>query len=114
VLADPTRNLAAVYVPRAGPAAPFAAAPALARIVQVVELASDGRARVLAAGLETAPGGLAPTARLELQADGEDPAPGAPVFLENRAIGLVGPSRNLIGIHAVADLLESEALAALQ
>jgi hypothetical protein len=113
VLADPTRNLAAVYVPRAGPATPFAAAPALARMVQVVELAGDGRARVLAAGLEAARGDPAPTSRLELQDDGEDPMPGAPVFLEGRAIGLVGPTRNLIGIDAVADLLESEALAAL-
>ena len=112
VLADPTRNLAAVYVPRAGPAAPFADAPALGRMVQVVELAGDGRSRVISAGLEAAPGHVAPTAGLELQ-DGADAVAGAPVFLEDRAIGLLGPTRNLIGIDDVADLLESEALAAL-
>jgi hypothetical protein len=114
VLADPTRNLAAVYVPRAGPVAPFADARALGRMLEVVELAGDGRARVLSAGLEAAAGHLAPTARLELQDGGADAVAGAPVFLEDRAIGLVGTARNLIGIDAVADLLESEALAALQ
>jgi hypothetical protein len=83
-------------------------------MVQVVELAGDGRARVLPAGLAAAPGHLAPTARLELRDGAADAMAGAPVFLEDRAIGLVGPTRNLIGIDAVADLLESEALAALQ
>jgi hypothetical protein len=79
----------------------------------VVEVADDGHARVLAAGLEAAPGDPAPTPRLELRDEGADPAPGAPVFLVDRANGLVGPTGSLIGIDAVADLLESEALAAL-
>jgi len=122
VLRDPIRNLAVVHVPRAGPITPFADVPALGagRTVQVVELAGDGRARVIPAGLGTPPLADAGTgaAHLELQAGGERTVAGAPVFAGEGAIGLVAPSSggagSIIGIAEVAELLQSEALAALR
>jgi hypothetical protein len=126
VLTDPTRNLAVVHVPRAGPATPFAETPEFApgQATQVVELAGDGRARVIPAALEAAPpagdpsghGAMAP--RLQLEDRGEGAVVGAPIFLGDRAVGLVadpsgGPTGSVIAIDEVAELLESEALAAL-
>jgi hypothetical protein len=126
VLTDPARNLAVVHVPRAGPATPFAEVPALAPGggAQVVELAGDGRARVIPTAIEAAPpagdprgdGAMGP--RLQLEDGGEGAVVGAPIFLGDRAVGLVadpsrGPTGGVIAIDEVAALLESEALAAL-
>jgi hypothetical protein len=126
VLTDPARKLAVIHVPRAGPATPFAETPELApgRAAQVVELAGDGRARVIPAALEAAPpssdpsgdGALAP--HLQLQDGGEHAVAGAPIFLGDRAVGLVAdpggaPTGSVIAIDEIAELLESEALAAL-
>lgn len=74
VLRDPSRNLAVVHVPRAGPAAPFAAVPAFGpgERMQVIELTADGRARTIPAALGAAPLADASlqAAQLELQASG--------------------------------------------
>jgi S1-C subfamily serine protease len=123
VLRDPIRNLAVVHVPRAGPVTPFADVPALGpgRTVQVVELAADGRARMIPAGLGSPPlsdAGMR-AAQLELEAAGARPVAGAPVFSDDGAVGLVarssgGSTGSVIGIAEVAELLESEALAALR
>jgi hypothetical protein len=121
VLTDPARNLALVHVPRAGQPTPFAGgeAPGPGRTVQVIELGSDGRPRVASAVLGDAAAGLEPARRLELETGGGAPAAGAPVFLGDRAVGLVaeafgGPSRNAIPIDGLAELLASESLAALR
>ena len=123
VLRDPIRNLAVVHVPRAGPITPLADAPALGpgQMAQVVELTGDGRARVIRAGLGAPPLADAGSgaARLELLAGEERAVAGAPVFSDVGAIGLVAPSSggaagSIIGIAEVAELLQSEALAALR
>jgi hypothetical protein len=122
VLRDPARNLALVHVHRAGPAAPFADPQALVtgRTAQVVELAADGRARVIPAALAPPPADAGIGAiRLELQAAGAPPAAGAPVFVGDAAIGVAVPSSgdtggSVIGIAEVAELLESDALAVLR
>jgi hypothetical protein len=123
VLRDPGRNLALVHVHRAGPAAPFADPQALGtgRTAQVVELAADGRARVIPAALAPPPRADAGIGAigLELQAAGAQPAAGAPVFVGDAAIGVAVPSSgdtggSVIGIAEVAELLESDALAVLR
>ena len=126
VLTDPISNLAVIHVPRAGQPAPLAdpAASAPSRAVQVVELASEGRARVIPAVLQASPPGVGPGgaalgAHLELADGGGRAAPGAPVFGDEGAIGLItdqsgGPGRNVVGARELQDLLASEALAALR
>ena len=123
VLTDPISNLAVIHVPRAGQPAPLVAplASAPSRTVQVVELVSEGRARVIPAVLQPsspddAAGGAG--AHLEL-ANGGVPAAGAPVFGDEGAIGLItdqsgDPGRNLVGSRELQDLLESEALTGLR
>jgi hypothetical protein len=118
---DPARNLAVVHVPRT--AALFdgtALAPADA--VDVLELLGDDRARVTLARLQPA----APAAdgagnpdRLDLDLAGAPASLAAPVFLNERAVGLVaaqgGGSRyHLVPIDGLSTLLESEVLAALR
>jgi hypothetical protein len=121
VLTDPARNLALVHVPRAGRPTRFAGgeAPGRGRTVQVIELGSDGRPRVASAVLGDAAAGLELARRLELETGGEAPAAGAPVFLDDRAVGLVadaigGPSRYAIPIDGLAELLASQSPAALR
>jgi hypothetical protein len=126
VLTDPIRNLALVHVPRAGQPAPLADAPALGpgQAVQVIELASDGRARVVPAVLQAslpgaASGGAGLGAHLELADGAGRAATGAPVFRDDGAIGLIadqsgGPGRNVVRAQELEDLLESESLAALR
>jgi hypothetical protein len=123
VLTDPSRNLAVIHVPRAGQPAPLVdpLGSAPSRAVQVVELASEGRARVIPAVLQASSPGDArggAGAHLEL-ANGGVPAAGAPVFGDDGAIGLLAdqsgePGRNVVGSRELQDLLESEALAGLR
>jgi hypothetical protein len=126
VLTDPISNLALVHVPLAGQPAPLADAPALGpgQAVQVIELASDGRARVVPAVLQAslpgaASGGSGLGAHLELADGAGRAATGAPIFRDDGAIGLIadqsgGPGRNVVRAQELKDLLESEALAALR
>jgi hypothetical protein len=123
VLTDPVRNLAVVHVPRTGQPAPLSHGPALApaEAVDVLELLGDARARLTVATLQDAADedATGSAARFDLHLAGGTAAAGAPVFLNERAIGLVagqdsGLGHHLVPIDAVTALLESEALAALR
>ncbi|MGH6899731.1 MAG: hypothetical protein ACREJ5_24810, partial [Geminicoccaceae bacterium] len=64
-------------------------------------------------------GHVASTVQLRLQEGGARTVAGAPIFLGDRAVGLVAdpsraPTRRVIGIPEVTELLESEALAGLR
>jgi hypothetical protein len=121
---DPARNLAVVHVPRTGQPAPLfdGAALAAARALDVLELLGDDRARVTLARLQpAAPGGdgTGSTDRYDLDLGGTPAAVGAPVFLNERAVGLLaahggGLRRHLVPIDWLPTLLESAALAALR
>jgi hypothetical protein len=121
---DPARNLAVVHVPRTGRPAPLfdGAALAPADAVDVLELLGDDRARVTLARLQpAAPGGAGTgsTDRFDLDLAGAPAAVGAPVFLNERAVGLLaahggGLRRHLVPIDGLPTLLESAALAALR
>jgi hypothetical protein len=118
---DADRGLALVHVPRAGRPALLsdAAAPASGQTVEVLELTEQGQARlsraVLQRGNSTGEGVPAP----QLQLDGAAATgTGAPVFLNGHAIALVGAREgssegNLIPVQDLDELLESNALAAL-
>jgi hypothetical protein len=117
---DPARNLAVVHVPRTGRPAPLFDGPALppAAAVDVLELLGGGRARVTLARLPpaAAAGGAA---GFDLDLAGAPAAMGAPVFLNERAVGLIagqdgGLSHHLVLIDGLAALLESGTLAALR
>ena len=120
---DPDRGLAVVHVPRAGRPAPLSDAPTSrpGHMVDVLELMGAGQARLTRAALDggnpTGDGGSA--LHLRLKAADAAISAGAPVFLNDRAIALVGardsgPERDVIPIEAFDELLESEALAALR
>jgi S1-C subfamily serine protease len=121
---DPTRNLAVVHVPRAGRPVTLAPRPALApgQAVDVLELLGHGRARVTLATLQPAGAagdGTASGGRLELDLAGAPAAMGGPVFVNERAVGLIadqdgGSRRGIVSVDALAALLQSEALAALR
>jgi hypothetical protein len=120
---DPARNLAVVHVPRTGrPAALFdEAALVPAGGVDVLELLGHDRARVTFARLRSpapATGGTDTTARFELDVAGTPPAMGTPVFLNERAVGLVAAQDSgrphFVHLDGLAAVLESEALAALR
>jgi S1-C subfamily serine protease len=124
---DPARNLALVHVPRSGRSAPVAAAPAVGpgQTIELVELVGGGRARVLRAVLRAASQGgdrianALPALHLELGEAGAPGTSGAPLFLDEQAIGLIanqdsGRLRNIIRLDHLDDLLALEALAALQ
>lgn len=120
---DPDRGLAVVHVPRAGRPALLSDAPTSrpGHTVDVLELMGAGQARLTRAALEggnrTGDGGSA--LHLRLKAADAAISAGAPVFLNDRAIALVGardsgPERDVIPIEAFDELLGSEALAALR
>jgi hypothetical protein len=124
VLTDSSSNLAVIHVPRAGQPAPLTDDPALApnEAVQVIDRASDGRARVIPAVLQARSQDVAPGAagaQLELADRAGRAAPGAPVFGDDGAIGLLADQsgelgRNFVGAQQLRNLLESEALAGLR
>jgi hypothetical protein len=121
---DVAHNLAVVHVPRSGPPAAFFDGPGSlpAERAQVLELLGHDRARLTLARLERAAAtevGTGSPDRFDLDLAGAPVVEGAPVFLDERAIGLVaspdgGTGHRFVQIDAVAALLESEALAALR
>jgi hypothetical protein len=121
---DPARNLAVVHVPRTGPPAPLfdGAALASAGAVEVLELLGNDRARLTLATLQppaAAGDGTGSTGGFELDLAGAPATMGAPVFVSERAVGLVadqagGRRRGIVQIDALAALLQSEPLAALR
>jgi S1-C subfamily serine protease len=121
---DPLRNLAVVHVPRTGQPAPlFDRHPlAPADAVDVLELLGGDRARLTLATLqpsEAAGDGTVDAGRFELDLAGAPAAMGAPVFVNERAVGLIadqagGRRRSIVQVDALAELLQSEALAALR
>jgi hypothetical protein len=118
--ADPARNLAVVHVPRTGRPAPLLDGPALApaEAVDVLELLGHDRARVTHATLQPA-AATGSAAGFDLDLAGAPTAMGAPVFLNERAVGLIadqdgGLRHHLVPIDGLAALLESGALAALR
>lgn len=121
---DPARNLALVHVPRTGRPAPLfdGAALAPADAVDVLELLSDDRARVTLARLQpAAPAGdrTGNTDRSDLDLAGAPASLAAPVFLNERAVGLVaaqggGSRHHLVPIDGLSTLLQSGVLAALR
>jgi len=121
---DPLRNLAVVHVPRTGRPAPlFERSPlAPADTVDVLELLGGDRARLTLATLQpraAAGDGTGGTGRFELDLAGAPAAMGAPVFLNESAVALIadqagGRRRSIVPVDALAELLQSEALAALR
>lgn len=121
---DPARNLAVVHVPRTGLPAPLfdGAAFAPADPVDVLELLGADRARVTRARLQpAAPAGdrTGNTDRVDLDLAGAPAAVAAPVFLNERAVGLVaaqggGSRHHLVPIDGLSTLLQSGVLAALR
>ena len=124
VHADAARDLAVVHVPRTGRPAPLFDGPALtpAAAGDVLELLGHDRARLTLARLEpaAAPGERTGSAgRFDLDLAGAPAAAGTPVFLNERAVGLVavqdgGLRHHVVQIDALPALLESEALAGLR
>ena len=124
VHADAARDLAVVHVPRTGRPVPLFDGPALtpAAAVDVLELLGHDRARLTVARLEpaAAPGERTGSAgRFDLDLAGAPAAAGTPVFLNERAVGLVagqdgGLRHHVVQIDALPALLESEALAGLR
>ena len=121
---DPASNLAVVHVPRGGRPAPLleSAALAPADAVQVLELLDHDRARMTVGTLRPPAGprsGTGSVARFELDLAAAPATFGAPVFLNEQAIGLVaaqdgGSRHDFVQTDAVAALLESAALAGLR
>jgi S1-C subfamily serine protease len=119
---DAERGLAVVHVPRAGRPALLSDAPASGsgEMVEVLELVERGQARLSRAVLQRGNGAGGGVPALQLELDGAAAtSTGAPVFLNDRAIALVGaregaPEGNLVPVQALHELLESEALAALR
>jgi hypothetical protein len=121
---DSARNLAVVHVPRTGrPALLFdGAGSAPADAVDVLELLGDDRARVTLARLHpAAPAGdrTGSTDRFDLDLADAPAALAAPVFLNERAVGLIaaqggGSRHRLVPIDGLSTLLESGTLAALR
>ncbi len=117
---DPARNLAVVHVPRSGRPAALARRPALApgQTVDVLELLGHDRARMTAATLQPAAAGAASgSAAVDLA--GAPATIGAPVFVNERAVGLIGDQeggsrRSIMPVDDLAAILESEPLAALR
>jgi hypothetical protein len=121
VYTDPARNLAVVHVPRTGRPAPLFDGPPLAPAepVDVLELLGHDRARLIHATLQPAAAAAAGgTARFDLDLADAPAASSAPVFQNERAVGLIagqdgGLRHHLVPIDGLAALLESGALAAL-
>ena len=119
---DAERGLAVVHVPRAGRPALLSDAPASGsgQMVEVLELVERGQARLSRAVLQRGNSAGEGVPALQLELDGAAAtSTGAPVFLNDRAIALVGaregaPEGNLVPVQALDELLESEALAALR
>jgi hypothetical protein len=120
---DPARNLAVVHVPRSGRPAVLSRRPTLApgQTVDVLELLGHDRARMTIATLQpaVAGAGTAGPAAVELDLAGAPATIGAPVFVNERAVGLIADQegssrRNVMPIDDRAAILESEPLAALR
>jgi hypothetical protein len=118
VQVDPARSLAVVHVPRSGRPAALSPGPALApgQAVDVLELLGHDRARMTLATLQ--PAAAAGDAGVALDLAGAPAAIGAPLFVNERAIGLVGDQeagrRRIVPIDGLPALLESDALAGLR
>jgi S1-C subfamily serine protease len=117
---DAERGLAVVHVPRAGRPALLSDAHASGsgQMVEVLELVERGQARLSRAVLQRGNSEGVPALQLELDGAAAT-STGAPVFLNDRAIALVGaregaPEGNLVPVQALDELLKSEALAALR
>ena len=119
---DPVRNLAVVHVPRSGRPAALSRGTALTpgQTVDVLELLGHDRARMTIAPLRpAASGGTASAAQVELDLAGAPATAGAPVFVNERAVGLIadqdgGSRRSIMPIDDLAAILASEPLAALR
>jgi hypothetical protein len=118
VYTDPARDLAVVHVPRSGRPAVLSRASALApgQTVDVLELLGHDRARMTIAPVRQATSeGTTGAAQVELA--GAPATPGAPVFVNERAVGLIadqdGSRRSVMPIDDLAAILASEPLAAL-
>jgi hypothetical protein len=119
---DPARNLAVVHVPRTGRPVSLldGAALAPADAVDVFELLGHDRARLTLATLQPGPAAAAGSAAgFDLDLAGAPAAMSAPVFLNERAVGLLaaqdgGLRHYLVPIDGLAALLETGALAALR
>ena len=119
---DAERGLAVVHVPRAGRPALLSDVPAAGpgQMVEVLELVERGQARLSRAVLQRGNSAGEGVPALQLELDGAAAtSTGAPVFLNDRAIALVGarggtPEGNLVPVQALDELLKSEALAALR
>lgn len=110
VHSDPIRNIALVHLPRAGLPAPLYGGGPVAP-EQPVEILELGGARAVVTGA------VLRGAQLMVEGD-EGTTTGAPVFLDNRVIGVVAGQRgggrySLIRIDDLYSLLDPEALAAL-
>ena len=120
VYTDPARDLAVVHVPRSGRPAVLSRAAALApgQTVDVLELLGHDRARMTVAPVrQAASEGTTSAAQVELDLAGAPATPGAPVFVNERAVGLIadqdGSRRSVMPIDDLATILASEPLAAL-
>jgi hypothetical protein len=120
VYTDPARDLAVVHVPRSGRPAALSRASALTpgQTVDVLELLGHDRARMTIAPVRPATAeGTTSAAQVELDLAGAPATPGAPVFVNERAVGLIadqdGSRRSVMPIDDLAAILASEPLAAL-
>jgi hypothetical protein len=119
---DADRGLAVVHVPRAGRPALLsdAAVPGSGQTVEVLELMERGQARLSRAVLQRGNSTGVGVPALQLKLDSATATgTGAPVFLNGRAIALIGARKggsegNLIPVQALDGLLASDALAALR
>jgi Trypsin-like peptidase domain len=119
---DPARNLAVMHVPRSGRPAALSQRPALApgQAVDVLELLGHDRVRMTIATLQpAAAGSRSGAARVELDLAGAPATLGAPVFVNERAVGLIADQggdsrRGIMPIDDLAAILASEPLAALR
>jgi hypothetical protein len=120
---DPARNLAVMHVPRTGRPAVLSQRLALApgQAVDVLELLGHDRARMTIAALQPAAAGgsAGGDEQLELDLAGAPATSGAPVFINDRAVGLIadqdgGSRRRIMPTDALAAILASEPLAALR
>jgi hypothetical protein len=94
----------------------------LAAAVDVLELLGGDRARLTLATLQRSGAdgdGTVGAGPFELDLGGAPAAMGAPVFVNELAVGLIadqaaGRRRSIVQVDALAELLQSEALAALR
>jgi S1-C subfamily serine protease len=124
VQTDSARNLAVVHVPRSGRPTGLSSGPAPApgQTVDVLELLGHDRARITPATLRPAAAGgdvARGAAGLEIDLAGTPAAIGAPIFVNERAVGLLagqdsGSRRGIVPLDALTAMLQSEALAALR